>query len=1200
MAELKFKMLADYTQAIAGGNQYTDMLNKARKELLKTKTTSEDYSKAVDIYKQAIQGLSEVIDRNGGTMADLNKVYNMASKEMVRLAQSVGTANEAYKKAAEIAELYDKKIYDLTKKNEELAAAEAERKRLAEESNIKADEIAKMELAHEKQLSSLMDEVNKEYEERIAIQNQLNAKNANLGFMMVTGDESGIANYTLREYEQTLRQVIAETGINSEETKKAAEAYLRQKEYVEELTASTNNYTRAVSRTTPAVDKFSTATKELDQTSKGYITRLVTLTKNILTFQLIMGPIRSAISGVKNTLKESMSVAAEAEQVYSKLSTVFDGFEDSARRASIALASSLGVARSTSASALSTVGDLLQAQGMGTAESLATATGWVKQFQDIIAFKDINMSLEEFAQNFMSGAAGNLRNFRTFGSIVKESAVNARLAAEGLDKLTGSQLELAKMTTRATMALEQQKNAVGATEREWDTMLSINRRLSEAWKQYKENLGETINSVLRPMKSAWADILDQINKAKKAQEEYNKGNKNPDVYDMPNSASDRASFTKRMLALTPGGQSPLATVTSLKEMDALQSQYYSELKKIFIEFGATVEDVSILMGDNLSDAIYAELKVLDARRKAEKDFLDAQKARKAKLSSAADSFSALQETLLGIAGVNFNPTSITELVNRGMNSDREMKDAIDKMSSLTSDIIKESLDSLDASDLAQTFGDVISRELGELDEADLLQGKADSYRKLFEAAWNAYLPGGIDSEERLALDNIKKSYKEATAALDEYNKKIQRQNALLAAYSTEALALSGYNRLKYESGLTGPESSKNLDMARTWDIPLQVEAFAKSLRDVGVELREVVQRSEAYEAILEDEANLKYQIALNAEYNAQVESMRGAVPTSNRDALAVWGMSERDQLASKRDELAAKHNALWVEYQKEIEALDKLTQLEAQKAIQDKMNPFSSIVNAWKQGQTAYGESLGPIGGGIVGILTELLTQTEAFSELTNLVSDTIVPILDAVMKPLIPMINVVKTIFDLLPWETLFEIFKMVAEVVVAISFPIKIIAAVIKNIYTAVHNILQRILHPITGGDQRPYESLEKILDDTNEKLEKISGLTFKIERNTEKSDLSALWDLYTHELIDEDTLYKGADVLQKNIPFEALVENRPIITVRIQNTIVDESGNILTSEERTLEENGYEINRPITHSWAGYSTSAVYRYQMAMGGR
>lgn len=49
MAELKFKMLADYTQAIEGENKFADSLNKARKELQNTKTTSEDYSKVVNV-----------------------------------------------------------------------------------------------------------------------------------------------------------------------------------------------------------------------------------------------------------------------------------------------------------------------------------------------------------------------------------------------------------------------------------------------------------------------------------------------------------------------------------------------------------------------------------------------------------------------------------------------------------------------------------------------------------------------------------------------------------------------------------------------------------------------------------------------------------------------------------------------------------------------------------------------------------------------------------------------------------------------------------------------------------------------------------------------------------------------------------------------------------------------------------------------
>ena len=992
----------------------------------------------------------------------------------------------------------------------------------------------------------------------------------------------------------------------------------------EGLSEATNTYAASVNKTTPAVDKFAVATKELDQTSKSYLTRLVTLTKNILTFQLIMGPIRSAISGVKNTLKDSMKIAAEAEQVYSKLSTVFNGFEDSARRASIALASSLGVARSTSASALSTVGDLLQAQGMGTAESLATATGWVKQFQDIIAFKDINMSLEEFAQNFMSGAAGNLRNFRTFGSIVKESAVNARLAAQGLDKLTGSQLELAKMTTRAEMALEQQKNAMGATEREWDTMLSVNRRLSEAWKEYKENLGDTVNSVLKPMKRHFADMLTEINKVKRAAKELEGGALTSSVYNIRGNEKDYATFRKNVMEEFNAWEGDY-TRYARGTIKADETIGFEAMDYILRMFNASVTDLSKILGDKLPHEAYELLHSMEAVRKEEQKRLSDIESRKSSISAASDSFSAFQEALLAITGVRFEATSVDNLVDKGKSSDVAMNNALGVLGNLTFQSIDKAIASLSTDDLAKTFGDVISGALDELDEAGLREIQVESFRKLYEAAWNQFAEGGYTEEEIGKLNEIKTAYKNASDALDEYNKKIQRQNALLAAYSTEASALSGYSRLKYESGLTGPESSKNLDMALTWDIPLQVEAFAKSLRDAGVELGEVVRRSEAYKAILEKEANLKYEIALKAERETARQKMaafRADISPINYTGKYAEADSWKAGQFSGLKELANELLLLGAEAKKVAGYVNETTQEISKeygvrkRAIDDQVyaefmkniNPFASVADAYKQGKDAlegkkfsvFGEpyEFTGAGAGIIGILSQLLSQMEVFSELTNIVSDTIVPILDAVMKPLIPMINVVKTIFDLLPWEGIFDIFKIIASVVVAISFPIKIIAAVIKNIYTAVHNILQRILHPITGGDQRAYESLEAILDDTKEKLDEIAGLTFKIERNTEKDDLATLRELYRNKVISEQQFYTGARVLQKDIPFEALDSYRPSTTVKNEYNITinanDEAG--MANVERMLEQN----NIPVTHAWAGYSVSGVGRYKMAMGGR
>lgn len=324
----------------------------------------------------------------------------------------------------------------------------------------------------------------------------------------------------LKAWGEMIKTVSTQGGaLGSETLEYLKMQYASVAEQIQKATEQITNESKPIENTAKSVEEVSKATDSLAVNTKkasSYWSKLFDTTKNILMFRVIMNVINS-IADLSDFLGDSIQVAAEAEQVFSKLNTVF-GETSGAMSRAISLATKLGTATSTAASALSTVGDLLQAQGQTTTQSLETASEWVSQFQDIIAFKDINMSLEEFAQNFMSGAAGNLRNFRTFGSIVRESAVNAELAKKGLDKLTGSELELAKMTIRAEMALEQQKNALGATQREWDTMLSVQRRYEESLKSLKENMG----NYLEPMTKWWITLKTAIIDAMNAQMEYDK------------------------------------------------------------------------------------------------------------------------------------------------------------------------------------------------------------------------------------------------------------------------------------------------------------------------------------------------------------------------------------------------------------------------------------------------------------------------------------------------------------------------------------------------------------------------------------------------------------------------------------------------------------------------------------------------------
>lgn len=518
MAELKLHITADTQDATQGVSKVTDSIESLRKTYIKSGEGLDDYVKRVDTDLDIIDSLNE-------GMKSLEKRYARVTKELTWVKRAYGSSNDAAKVfAAAQSSLKAEMDKASEAARQQKAAVEAQKSSMA-----KVEEQYRLIIEHEKERAKAIEDANnaaieswRRYVEFAssqqskldAIQNASNAKaqsassaayaqrydrsvgsTANdMAFYDAVGDSVSKARLELSIYEQQLRRVLSVENAGPTAIEGATNAYLQQKAAVEKL----------------------------ENVQDRHNSKFASIFKNILKFQLVMMPIQRTIRLVKDTITDSKKVAAEAEQVFNKLSTVFENNAAAMGKAQ-QMAQSYGTSISTMASSLSTVGDMLQAQGMGRSSSLDVASEWTSEFSDIIAFKDIDMSVEEFAQNFMSGAAGNLRNFRTFGSIVKETAVNAELARKGLSDLTGEELELQKMVTRATMALDQQKNSIGATEREWDTVLSINRRLNEQWKQYKENLGSTINKALSPIKSWLSDILTTANKVTAAVNEINSG-----------------------------------------------------------------------------------------------------------------------------------------------------------------------------------------------------------------------------------------------------------------------------------------------------------------------------------------------------------------------------------------------------------------------------------------------------------------------------------------------------------------------------------------------------------------------------------------------------------------------------------------------------------------------------------------------------
>lgn len=720
--------------------------------------------------------------------------------------------------------------------------------------------------------------------------NAMLAKVASMYDEASTGIESA-SRRKQASYEKEIA-VLQKLGLKSEEynlTMQNAKAQMMalspaMKNYESEMERLTADYTNAKT-------KLAELTAEQEKASKGGLGQYVgTVVKGMLVHQAIA----KAISTVKQTLKEASQASAEAEQKMNKLNTVFEGFNETAKATAKELSSTIGVAVSTASSALTTVGDLLQAQGMGVADSLAMAGDWVKKFQDIINFKDINESLDEFSKNMMAGFLGNTRNLRSVGVVVKDSAVQAELASRNMDKLTGSEKELAKMNIRAEMTFKQLDNAMGATEREWDTNLAVNRRLNEAWLQYKENLGDTVNSILKPMKSAWTEVLTQINKANQAQKEFNAGAKEINVYDIKNNEKDAKAFTSEISSIASAYSMGMRNAghtlhgEKMASADAVTETVIKNLNKQMIIFNASLEDVRKELGDRLTPEIYETLDAMEAERQAEIQRGKDIQSRIGTLTTASEKFDTFQEKLLGITGVNFTAKDAGGLMHM-TGSDNAMNFALGAMADFTAQNIDLAIKSIAEADLS-VWGDVVSGELEGLDIPKLFEKKMESVADLFSATWNEYLQDGvITDEEKAKLEEIKKLYSELGKELDDYNAKLEKEKNLQSALNSAQEKTTDYQRQLAQIGMS--EEQKALS-----DLAYEYLDQVKTLK---------LTKSEADKLREQYDAQAKAYIALqkaSKEYNDQLEreqkrkdqlseySTQGA---GYRTQLAQLGMSDR-------------------------------------------------------------------------------------------------------------------------------------------------------------------------------------------------------------------------------------------------------------------------------------------------------------------
>lgn len=961
----------------------------------------------------------------------------------------------------------------------------------------------------------------------------------------------------LKAWKAMMESVMTKGGAFGSETLEYIKMqYASVNAEIEKLNISQNEnvtaFNQADSAVTDTALSFSKYSKEVESANKvsAYFTKMLKTIPNVIGFRIVMNLIKN-IANIKNILSESAKAAAEAEQVFSKLNTVF-GETSGAMNEVLDLSSKIGVASSTAASALSTVGDLLQAQGQTTVESLQTASKWVSQFQDIIAFKDINMSLEEFAQNFMSGAAGNLRNFRTFGSIVRESAVNAELAKKGLDKLTGSELELAKMTTRAEMALEQQKNAIGATQREWDTMLSVNRRYDEAVKAMKESFGDWTNNIIKPIKKWWTEILEEINKANNAQEQFISGKKNINVYDL----SDNIDFSKFYEKISS------AVSTGLYDSDSGMKYALIETESAILKFGASAEDIQKVIlrlydvfddndifasGEKFSDFVDRLQKSIQKISK-DREFENQVESWNSGLKNLAETADAFIESLAELNGVTGVSSDFVDMLAGNISSEKiaerkwneiyssiqeNVGKAIESIKDTTIDgyiSITESLFGDDSVQNAYTswlgevesmytilynrmvkYGDVTQQQLDEVySKWKDIKKEAEKYSKLQSAFETGATNGSYSDSIRLAL-KAQKNQEVIDKSPNYYPEGFAKAYAEIQLYYEDLYALGN---------LSIEEQNK----------------LSKKREEEKVQLKEYLTLLEKENAAKEKAAQLKELNSGTADYQKQFEQLKMSDFEKTIDDLnrMLEGVTDKDIISA---------------INKQIEAFTKLTE------ATNEYNAEQEMKKKWEDLGTQASDSLGEFGtlissfgsGGmpdLLSTLVQIVSQTEAFTRLSSILTDSILPVLNAFLEPIIPLIDQLSNIISNLVQAVLVPFFPILQGISAAIAGLFGIVDATFSAIVSSIkwtmgwalgwiEDAVNTVVGWFGGGkadwgfidwrNENPGQVFKDKINETNDTIEKILGYSMEIADNTSDKDFDTYKKLLLAKEIDQKTYNK-----------------------------------------------------------------------------
>lgn len=215
-----------------------------------------------------------------------------------------------------------------------------------------------------------------------------------------------------------------------------------------------------------------------------------------------------ALGGIALLGKGAIDAASQLEQSTGAVASVFSNHAQEIYNLAEKSAQSVGLAKSQYQDLATIVGAQLKNMGLPMEEVTGQTQTLINIGSDLAA--TFGGETSDAVAAISSLLRGERDPIERYGVAIKAADIQARLAAQGLDKLDGEARKQAE--TQATLALlmEQTKDAQGAFAREADTAAGAQQRANAAWENAKAKLGEHLLPVVTTFTQALTDAANWI------------------------------------------------------------------------------------------------------------------------------------------------------------------------------------------------------------------------------------------------------------------------------------------------------------------------------------------------------------------------------------------------------------------------------------------------------------------------------------------------------------------------------------------------------------------------------------------------------------------------------------------------------------------------------------------------------------------